>query len=194
MWNDEQEKETTASAGEELRQEPTTSEEWQAEYEELKSAYNDLLAAAEEAKEKEAQREDALTRARADYDNLKRRSQEHLRTERERVTGEILLEILPLIDIYEHVLTQYEHAKDEPFYKGIEMLHTKFIGLLEQYGLQEIEALGQMFDYHLHDAKMRLAVPDKPEGEIVQVIRKGYQYRDGKVLRVAEVVVAYPGE
>lgn len=193
MWNEEKPAATEAVTEESL-QEPTTVEEWQAAYAELLTAYNELLATNEAAQEKEQQREDALTRARADYDNLKRRSQENLRSERERVTGEILLEILPLIDIYEHVLTQYEHAKDEPFYKGIEMLHTKFLGLLEQYGLQEIEALGQMFDYHLHDAKLRLAAPDKPEGEIVQVIRKGYQYRDGKVLRVAEVVVAYPGE
>jgi molecular chaperone GrpE len=60
--------------------------------------------------------------------------------------------------------------------------------ILENRGLNEIEASGQVFDPNLHEALMQVA-SDQDTGTVVEVIERGYRLGE-KVLRHAKVVVS----
>jgi molecular chaperone GrpE len=59
---------------------------------------------------------------------------------------------------------------------------------LEREGLAEIEADGK-FDPHVHEALLAQPAPDLEQGDVLQVLQKGYRLGD-RVLRPARVIVA----
>lgn len=62
--------------------------------------------------------------------------------------------------------------------------------MLEQKGLEEIQAQGMAFDTDYHEAMSHIPVPnDEMKGKVIDVIEKGYSL-NGKVIRFAKVVVA----
>jgi molecular chaperone GrpE len=61
--------------------------------------------------------------------------------------------------------------------------------ILEHQGLAEIEADGQPFNPHFHEAVSERETADKPAGTVVQVYQKGYTMH-GRLIRPALVEVA----
>jgi molecular chaperone GrpE len=55
--------------------------------------------------------------------------------------------------------------------------------------VQEIKALDEPFDPHLHEAVSRGPVMDKKPNTVIQELEKGYTYQD-RLLRPAKVVVS----
>jgi molecular chaperone GrpE len=86
----------------------------------------------------------------------------------------------------------HAHGEPEPtssreqIRKGIELVHTELLGVLQRAGLERIEAQGVAFDPNEHEAVMQ----DDGEGEPVvsDVLRTGWKLR-GRVLRPAMVKV-----
>lgn len=76
----------------------------------------------------------------------------------------------------------------EAWLQGLDMVRTRFLGLLAAADISPIPAEGQPFDPRLHLAMAIEAREDAPDGAVVAVLRKGYQQR-GRVLRYAEVTV-----
>lgn len=76
----------------------------------------------------------------------------------------------------------------EAWLQGLEMVRTRFLGLLAAADIAPIPAEGQRFDPRLHLAMAIETRADAPDGAVVAVLRKGYQQR-GRVLRYAEVTV-----
>lgn len=76
----------------------------------------------------------------------------------------------------------------EAWLQGLEMVRTRFLGLLAAADIAPIPAEGQPFDPRLHLAMAVETRADAPDGAVVAVLRKGYQQR-GRVLRYAEVTV-----
>jgi molecular chaperone GrpE len=68
-------------------------------------------------------------------------------------------------------------------------IQRKFTGLIEAEGVSEIETEGQMFDPALHEAISQEASDDHEEGEIIEVVQKGYKLGD-HVVRPPRVRVA----
>ncbi len=64
--------------------------------------------------------------------------------------------------------------------------------LLAKHGVRPIEAEGQKFDPHKHQAMFEVPDPTRPEGTIVQVVQSGFSIGD-RVLRPAMVGVAKGG-
>jgi molecular chaperone GrpE len=60
---------------------------------------------------------------------------------------------------------------------------------LERFGVRRIDALGQRFDPHLHEAVMEVEDPSRPPGTVTQVLEDGYMIHD-RLLRPARVVVS----
>jgi molecular chaperone GrpE len=60
--------------------------------------------------------------------------------------------------------------------------------LLEENGLQSIEAEGQEFDPNLHEA-IAHEPSDAPEETVIRQTRRGYRFKD-RLLRPARVVVS----
>ena len=76
--------------------------------------------------------------------------------------------------------------------EGIEMTEREMQRLLAKHGVRPIEAEGQKFDPHKHQAMFEVPDPSKPEGTVVQVVQAGFAIGD-RVLRPAMVGVAKGG-
>ena len=72
--------------------------------------------------------------------------------------------------------------------QGLELVRTRFLGLLATADIYPIEAAGRLFDPRLHLALETASRADLPDGAVVNVLRKGYRQRE-RVLRYAEVTV-----
>lgn len=125
--------------------------------------------------------EERLVRALADYQNLVKRIDREKHEVVIRANKNLLKDILPILDI---LGAAQEHLKDQ----GLAMALSQFNGVFEKYGVKEIDAkAGDKFDEHLHEVT---EVTDGGEtGTIAKVLKKGYRWQDGVVLRPAQVIV-----
>lgn len=143
----------------------------------------------EEEQKKSAEYLDSWQRSRADFVNLKRRTE----IERNNLSAEarerIILKILPIVDDFERALqTLPEDLKNAPWISGVTLIEKKLKTLLDQEGIAEIPAEGQEFDPRFHDAVQR---DEESEGEkdvVAAVYQKGYKLGD-RVIRPAVVKV-----
>lgn len=132
---------------------------------------------------------DKYFRVMADFDNYKKRQ------EKERIRWDSLAQIslikdlLPVIDNFERAMVETsDEAKQSPWFKGFELIAKDFKKYLDSIGVQEI-SITQGFDPSLHEAIMQTASDVHQSGDIVNVLQKGYIFKD-TVIRPAQVSVA----
>jgi molecular chaperone GrpE len=152
-----------------------------------KEKYESALAQAAELK-------DRLLRGQADWENSRKRI---LREKEDavRYAGEALLEkLLPVLDNFEMGMKAAESATDaKSISLGLEMVLKQFQQVLKDAGVETIDATGQAFDPHRHEALGQHESDEHPEGHVVTQVRKGYKLKD-RLLRAASVFVAKPSE
>lgn len=137
----------------------------------------------------QAELEDArarYVRAVADYQNLRRRSDEERREYGRYTLAALVINYLPVLDDLDRALESVpEEIAGHQWVEGVRMVERKFRGVLESSGVQEIEAEGRPFDPALHEA---ISYAPGPAGDVIAVVQTGYTL-DGKVVRPAQVVV-----
>ena len=79
-------------------------------------------------------------------------------------------------------------CKDEGYKQGVELVEKQFKEFLSKNNVEEIPAVGEVFDPSVHEAVSRVIDDAKQSGEILQEYRKGYKL-GSKVLRHSMVVV-----
>jgi molecular chaperone GrpE len=148
-----------------------------------KKDYDDAVAQAAELK-------DRLLRGQAEWENARKRI---LREKEDavRYAGEALLEkLLPVLDNFEMGMKAAETATDaKSIAQGLEMVLKQFQQVLKESGVETIDAVGQAFDPHRHEALGQHESEEHPEGHVVTQLRKGYKLKD-RLLRAASVFVA----
>lgn len=125
-------------------------------------------------------------RAKADFINYKRRSEQEKEEIGKFANAMLISSLLPVLDDLERALSSIPPrlAKAE-WVKGIRLIERKLRANLEAQGLSAIEALGEPFDPNLHEAMRQ----DKgEEGIVIAEIQKGYKLHD-RVIRPSKVVV-----
>ena len=133
----------------------------------------------------------ALQRERAEFLNFKRRTAE----ERERDLGlageDLLRKVLAVADDFDRAIdARPESIAEDAWFEGVAAIDRKLRSLLESEGVSPISAEpGTAFDPREHDAIANVPGTGRPEGEIVEQVRRGYRLRD-RVLRPALVAVA----
>jgi len=133
----------------------------------------------------------ALQRERAEFLNFKRRTAE----ERERDLGlagdDLIRKVLAVADDFDRAIdARPESIAEEAWFEGVAAIDRKLRALLESEGVSTISAEpGTTFDPREHDAIANVPGTGRPEGEIVEQVRRGYRLRD-RVLRPALVAVA----
>jgi molecular chaperone GrpE len=73
--------------------------------------------------------------------------------------------------------------------QGLEMVLAQFQQVLREAGVETVDAVGQPFDPHRHEALGHQESEDHPEGHVMMQMRKGYKLKD-RLLRPASVFVA----
>ncbi len=133
---------------------------------------------------------DQLLRKAAEFDNYRKRTERERREMIERAAGDVIEELLPVIDDLERALEADAGADGTTAYRrGVEIIHKKLLDVLRRHGVRPIETVGAAFDPHVHQAVVHEASPAHRDGEIIEELRRGYTMGD-RLLRPAMVKVA----
>lgn len=122
--------------------------------------------------------EDNWKRAIADYQNLKRRTDQEKIDLVKYANLNLLQEIVPILDNFDGL---EKHSDDA----GLKITLNHFKDVLKRIGVEELEVLGKPFDASTSDA---IELVPGEEKMVMEVTLKGYKYYD-KVLRPAQVRV-----
>jgi len=139
--------------------------------------------------------QEQLLRARADFDNLRKRTARDRAQTFDTAFAELMGHLLPVIDNLERALLSAPPAGD-PFRQGIGLIHQQLMETLTRDGLAPIETRGADFDPHQHEAVEVVDLPGWSQGRIIEELQKGYMMKN-RLLRPALVRVAsgkQPGE
>jgi molecular chaperone GrpE len=141
-----------------------------------------------------AELKDRLLRAQAEWDNSRKRILRE-KDDAVRYAGESFLEkLLPVLDNFEMGMQAAKTATDaKAIAQGLEMVLAQFQQVLRDAGVETIDAVGQPFDPHRHEALGHHESDEHPEGHVLTQLRKGYKLKD-RLLRAASVFVAKPSE
>jgi molecular chaperone GrpE len=139
------------------------------------------------AKERD-QLAEALLRLRAEFDNYRKRSTRELTDARSCAQGDLLADLLPVLDNLERALDAAEHHEEGKVLQGVRMTRDLFVGLLTRAGVEEVPGVGTPFDPLVHDAILTQP-SDEDEGLVTAVLERGYRQGE-QVLRPARVAVS----
>ena len=128
-------------------------------------------------------------RALADYQNLQRRTAKEQLEARGRGVEDFLKRLLPVIDTLDKAMEQISKSNiDKKIIDGLEMFSIQFSDVLEKEGLKGINAKGQKFDPHFHEAMCKRSVEDQDDEIVLAEFEKGYMFKE-RVLRTAKVEI-----
>ena len=134
--------------------------------------------------------EDALARAKADYQNLRRRSTIEQSNALQYANAELMRSLLVVIDDFERSLTAAsEDAEPTAVVEGLQLVHDNFVRALTSHGLEVFDAMHETFDPSVHEAMMQQPTTEFDPGTVIGQIAKGYRLGD-RVIRPAKVIVA----
>lgn len=151
----------------------------------------DLELELEEARREAASHMDDFLRARAELDNLRKRSARDVEHAHKYGLERFMNELLPVKDSIELGLNAADDtvADAAKLREGLELTLKLFDAASEKFGLEEVNPEGQSFDPEYHQAMSMQESPDVPSGTVVTVVQKGYVLND-RLLRPAMVIVA----
>lgn len=133
---------------------------------------------------------DRYLRLLADLENTKKRLTRTSAQEVEAKIETLLRDILQVADGLDLALSHTSHEEDSRnILQGIEMNRSLLGKIFSKYGVEEMKALGQLFDPSLHESIGMVRYPSVTPNTIVRVEQKGYLI-SGKLLRSAKVLIA----
>lgn len=144
----------------------------------------------ESAREEARSNHELYVRALAEMDNLRKRGQREKEDIAKFGNENILREILPVIDNLERAV---EHAAEqeggEGLLEGVQMTLDQFSGVLQKFGVESLESLGEVFDPAHHQAMGQMETDEVPVNHVAQELQKGYLL-NSRLLRPSLVMVA----
>ena len=151
---------------------------------EVMPSLEELLKQAELASQ---EHHDAWLRAKADVDNIRKRTQVEIANAHKFAVEGFSSEILAVKDSLEAAI-KVETADLASMKSGIELTLKQLVSVFEKFNLSTIDPVGEKFDPHKHQA-ISMVEADAAPNTVVSVLQKGYLLHD-RVLRPALVMVA----
>jgi len=164
------------------------------EMNENESQENSLEEENEELREKVAELEDKYLREHADFENIKKRLEKEKAQAVAYSNEQFARDLLSVIDSLDSALASVKDEEEptaqmfEQLKEGIELTLNQFAKVFEKHGIELVSTEGG-FDPNYHEAVMQVDSDKHDEGEIVQVLQKGYKMKD-RLLRSAMVSIA----
>ena len=142
-------------------------------------------------KDKNKDLEDKYLRSEAEIQNMQNRYTKERAQLIKYESQSLAKDILPAMDNLERALSvEADDDVSKQLKKGVQMTLDALVKAMKDHGVVEIEADGVKFDPTLHQAVQTVAAEnDDQKDHVVQVLQKGYQYKD-RTLRPVMVVVA----
>jgi len=132
---------------------------------------------------------DALLRAKAEVENIKKRSEKEISSAYKFSTENIFLELIPIFESLDIAISQDDSKiTKENLKEGNKLLKSMFDSLFEKNSLYVINPLNDKFDPNLHQAIKTVKDEQKENNTVQEVLQKGYKLVD-RVIKPALVVV-----
>ena len=132
---------------------------------------------------------DALLRATAEIENIKKRSQKEVENAYKYSTESILQEIIP---IYDSLSLSCNLSDDkitkEQLDEGNKLLLSMFQKIFEKNNIEEINPQGESFNPEFHQAISTIESNNEENDKITEVVQKGYLLNN-RVIKPALVIV-----
>jgi molecular chaperone GrpE len=158
---------------------------------ELQDTIAELNQSIESLKAQLEDRTGQYTRLAADFDNYRKRTQKEKEEQEQQVKCSTVKELLPVVDNFERARAQIKPQTDSEMtiHKSYQGVYKQLVDGLKKLGVSPMRAEGQEFDPNLHEAVMREATEEFPEGSVMEELMRGYVMGE-RVLRHAMVKVA----
>ena len=132
---------------------------------------------------------DKYLRLQAEFDNFRKRTLREKMALIESGGSDVWKAVLPVLDDMERAIAASEKSEDiSALREGEKLIYNKFVDIMRQKGVVEIEALDTAFDPDLHEAVARFAAGEEKSGKVIDVVQRGYKQGE-QVLRYTKVVV-----
>ncbi len=133
--------------------------------------------------------EEKLVRNQADLINYKRRKEEETSRLLKYANEDIIKDLLPVMDNFERAIESASSNDDtKSVLEGIKMIYNSMVNILNKIEVKEITSQDQEFDPTYHQAVLTGKDESKKSGIILEVLQKGYMYKD-RVIRPSMVKV-----
>ena len=139
--------------------------------------------------------EQLIKRIAADFDNYRKTVEREKNLMIKNSSRRIIEKILPVLDNFELALKapKVSQETNDAFVKGVELIYSQLLSLLEQEGLRVYNPLGKTFDPETCEILL-VKVDEKEEDmKIIEVIQKGY-FLNNILIRPAKVVLIKRGD
>ncbi|GAB2666597.1 nucleotide exchange factor GrpE [Vibrio panuliri] len=165
------------------------NEETELDEQEAKIAQLEAALLSSEAKIKDQQ--DGVLRAKAEVENMRRRTEQEIDKARKYALNKFAEELLPVIDNLERAIAAADGENEavKPLLEGVELTHKTFSDVVAKFGLKEINPEGEAFNPEYHQAMSIQESADHESNTVMFVMQKGYEL-NGRVIRPAMVMVA----
>lgn len=150
--------------------------------------------------------EDKYLRSLAEMDNFRKRVIKEKEEFRKYALGDFILALLEVVDNLERALKAKTPSEknevvlnvavsedEKSIISGVEMIYKQLMDLLKKNNVEEIDALGKVFDPTIHQALSKEEKEHINELVVLEVYQKGFKY-NGKLLRPTLAKVAVPKE
>lgn len=166
--------------------------------ESLGASTDKLVVELERIKAESKEWRDRFLRKAAEMENFRKRTDKEKPELLINAKSAVLLEILPVMDACERAMESFDSVEEEiglgQYREGVELLYKQLSNTLNRLGAVPIEAVGEEFDPHLHEALSREETSEYEENIVTKELRRGYLYQD-RLLRPSQVIVAIsPGD
>ena len=137
--------------------------------------------------ETESKAREQLLRAKADFENTKKRLEREKSEAIKYANEKLLEEILPIVDNLDRAMSSLSEGHDpEKVQEGLKIAQEELHQVLEQHGVEVVKAVGQEFDPNIHEAVAVVQSEDQKEGTIVDEVQRGYRL-NGRLVRPSRV-------
>lgn len=134
---------------------------------------------------------DKFLRLFSEFDNYKKRTNKEKLDLISTASERVIIGLLPIIDDFERAIQYNQKVEDIATVKeGFELIYNKMSALLKRFEIEEIPAMGEVFNTDFHEAITHFPAPsDEMKGKVMDVTEKGYKIKE-KVIRFSKVIVA----
>jgi len=141
----------------------------------------------EELKQNLITSNDKILRLSAEIQNMRKRYEEELSNRAKYEGFDLIKSLLPIIDNFERAIAM-DKSENDKYMEGYKMIYTNMLSILKNVGVTEIDCLHKPFDPKTMEAVLTENIIEEEQGVVLDVLQKGYMYKD-KLLRPAMVKV-----
>ncbi len=151
----------------------------------------ELEKALKKSEAKVDDQKDSVIRAKADVENMRRRSAQDVEKAHKFALEKFASELLPVLDNLERAIqfSDKENEAVKTVVEGVELTYQSFISTVEKFGMEVVDPQNEAFNPERHQAMSMQENAELKPNTVTAVMQKGYVL-NGRLLRPAMVMVS----